>query len=109
MRYGQFHYLVMPFSLTNAPATFQSYIDDCLRRYTGDFALFNLDDIFIYSTNEKEHEKHVRQVLHRLEEVGLYCNTGKCQFIVSEVGFLGFGITPDGVSMEWDRISKIKD
>jgi hypothetical protein len=108
-RYGQFEYRVMPFGLTNAPATFQSYIDDCLRPYIDDFAVCYLDDILIYSTNEKEHEEHVRQVLQRLKEFGLYCKAEKCQFGVSEVGFLGFVITPDGVGMESDRISTIED
>jgi len=64
--YGQFEYGVMPFGLTHAPATFQSYIDHCLRPNIDDFAVCYLDDILIYSTNEKEHEEHVRQVLQRL-------------------------------------------
>jgi len=69
--YGQLEYRVIAFGLTNAPATFQSYIDDCLRPYIDDFALCYLDDILIYSTNEKDHKEHVRQVLHRLKEFGL--------------------------------------
>jgi hypothetical protein len=108
-RYGQFEYRVMPFGLTNSPATFQSDIDDCLRPYIDDFAVCYLDDILIYSTNEKEHEEHVRQVLQRLKEFGVYCKAEKCQFGVSEVSFLGFVITPDGVGMESDRISTMKD
>jgi hypothetical protein len=108
-RYGQLEYRVMPFSLTNATARFQSYIDDCLRPYLDDFAVCYLDDILIYSTNEKEHEEHVRQVLQRLKEISLYCKAEKFQFGVSEVGFLGFVITPDGVGMELDRISTIED
>jgi len=107
--YGQFEYRDMPFGLTNAPVTFQSYIDDWLRPYIDNFAVCYLDDILIFSTNEKEHEEHVRQVLQRLKEFGLYCKAEKCQFSVSEVGFLGFVITPDGVGMESDRISTIED
>jgi len=107
--YGQFEYQVMPFGRTNAQATFQSYIDDCLRPYIDDFAVCYLDDILIYSANEKEHEEHVRQVLQRLKEFGLYCQAEKCQSGVLEVGFLGFVITPDGVGMESDRISTIED
>jgi hypothetical protein len=61
--YGQFEYMVMPFGLTNTLATFQSYIDDFLRPYIADFAVCNLDDILFDSTNEKEHEEHVGQVL----------------------------------------------
>jgi hypothetical protein len=32
-RYDQFEYRVMPFELTNAPATFQAYLDECVRPY----------------------------------------------------------------------------
>jgi hypothetical protein len=62
-RYGQFEYRVIPFGLTNTPATFQSYIHDCLRPYIDDFAVYYLDDILIYLTNEKEQEEHMGQVL----------------------------------------------
>jgi hypothetical protein len=107
--YGQFEYQVMPFELTNAPATFQACIDDCLRPYIDDFTMCFLDDILIYSTNEKEHEDHVRKVLQRLPEFGLYCKAEKCQFGVREVGYLGFVINSDGIGMESDRISMIED
>ena len=108
-QYGQFEYRVTPFGLTNAPATFQVYIDDCLRPYIDDFAMCYLDDILIYSTNEKEHKDHVRKVLQRLQEFGLYCKAEKCQFSVSEVCFLGFIINSNGIGMESDRISTIED
>ena len=108
-RYGQFEYRVMPFGLTNAPATFQAYIDDCLRPYIDDFTVCYLDDILIYSANEEEHEDHVRKVLQRLQEFGLYCKAEKCQFGAREVGVLGFVINSDGIGMESDPISTIED
>jgi len=108
-RYGHFEYRVMPFGLTNAPASFQGYIDDCLRPSIDDFTVCCLDDILIYSTNEKEHEEHVRKVLERLREFGLYCKAEKCVFGVLEVGFLGFVINSEGMSMESDSISTIED
>jgi hypothetical protein len=84
-------------------------MDDCLWPYIDDFAVCYLDDILIYSTNEKEHKEHVRQVLQRLKEFGLYFKAEMCQFGVSEVGFLGFVIIPDWVGMESDRIFTIED
>jgi len=99
----------MPFGLTNTPATFQSYIDDCQSPYIDDFAVCYLDNKLMYSAHQKEHEEHVGQVLQRLKEFGLYWKADKCQFGVSEVGFQGFVITPDGVGMELDRISTIED
>ena len=68
-----------------------------------------LDDILIYSTNEKEHEDHVRMVLQRLQDFGLYCKAEKCHCGVREVGSLGFVINSDGIGMESDRISTIED
>jgi len=108
-RYGQFEYSAMPFCLTNAPARFQSYIDDCLRPYIDDFTVCYPDDILIHSTHEKEHEEHVRQVLQRLQQFGHYCTAGNWQFGDSQVSLLGFVFTPEGVGMESDWISTIED
>ena len=91
----------MLFGLTNVLAMFQSYINDCPRPDIDDIAVCYLDDVLIYSTNEKEHEEHVRQVLQQLKEFSLYCKAEKCQFGVSEVGFLGFVITADRVGMKF--------
>jgi len=68
-----------------------------------------LGDILIYSTNEKEHEDHVRKVLQCLQEFGLHCKAEKCQFGVLKVGFLGFVINWERISMESDRISTMED
>jgi hypothetical protein len=46
-RYGPFEYRVIPFGLTNAPATFQASMDDCLQLYMVDFAVYYLHDILI--------------------------------------------------------------
>jgi hypothetical protein len=97
----------MPFGLTNAPASFQAYIHDFLRPYIDHFTVCYLDDILIYSTNNKEHEEYVQTVLERLQEFGLYSKPKKCEFGVSEVGYLGCVINSGGIGMESDRISTI--
>jgi hypothetical protein len=62
-RYSLFEYMVMPFSLTNAPTTFQAYIYKALGYLVDSICIVYLDDILIYSKDEKEHEKHVKMVL----------------------------------------------
>ena len=57
--YGHLEYQVTPLGLTNAPATFQDYIDDCLRPFIHDFAVYYLDDVLIYSTDKEENEEQV--------------------------------------------------
>jgi hypothetical protein len=58
---GLYEVLVMPFCLTNAPATCQSEMS----RLSGhlDFVVVYLDYIFIFSPTEQEHHVHVRRVL----------------------------------------------
>ncbi|QRV95333.1 Retrotransposable element Tf2 protein [Ceratobasidium sp. AG-Ba] len=71
-RYGLFKYLVMPFGLTNAPATFQHFMNDIFRDILDVYVIIYLDDILVFSKNEEDHEKHVREVLSRLQKHNLY-------------------------------------
>ena len=107
-RYGHYEYQVMPFGLANAPATFQSYINDTLREYLDDFCIAYLDDILVYSTTREEHTEHVRKVLTRLLQTGLYVKLEKCEFYVSKVGFVGFLVSPAGIAMEPQRVEAIQ-
>jgi hypothetical protein len=47
----------MSFKLTNAPASFQTLINDILREYLDIFVVAYLNDILIYLTNKKDHIK----------------------------------------------------
>lgn len=58
--YGHFEYQVISFGLTNAPATFQGYINKILVEKLNIFVIVNLDNIFIYTKSKKE--KHVETI-----------------------------------------------
>jgi Reverse transcriptase (RNA-dependent DNA polymerase) len=62
-RYGHFEYLVLPFGLTNAPATFMMLMNNVFHEYLDKFIIIYLDDILIYSKSKEEHLQHLRQVL----------------------------------------------
>jgi hypothetical protein len=53
--YSLFESLVMPFSLTNATADFQHFINDMLYAYLDIFITAYLNDILIYSNNLKDY------------------------------------------------------
>ena len=106
-RYGLFEYTVMPFGLCNAPGTFQHYMNDTFREFLDKFLVVYLDDLLIYSKDLKEHRKHVRKVLERLREAGLFLKPSKCQFHVEEVEFLGFIVGRDGVRMDPVKVEAV--
>ena len=53
-RYGHFKYQIMPFALSNAPASFHGYINKILAKKLDVFNIFYLDNILIY-TEDKSH------------------------------------------------------
>ena len=64
---GLFEWLVMPFGLCNAPATFMWVMDDVLHHFLDDFVIFYLDAILIFSKTREEHVMHVKKVLDVLK------------------------------------------
>src|SRR6476619_4229414 len=82
--FGLYQFKVLSFGLSNAPATFQSVMNDMLRSYVGKFFVVYLDDILIFDKTAKDHLSHLKQVLQTLRENQLYANPKKCEFMKEE-------------------------
>jgi hypothetical protein len=72
----------MPFGLINIPVSYQSLINNILRRYLDDFIIAYLNDILIYSKTKEEHIKHVTTVLEALKKADMRINDVKNVFHV---------------------------
>ncbi len=107
-RYGLFQFLVLPFGLTNAPATFQHLMNSVLRPYLDKFVLVYLDDILIYSKNEAEHLRHIQTVLAVLRQHKLFARLSKCAFGLESVEFLGHIVSKDGICVDPKKVEVIK-
>ncbi len=97
----------MPFGLSNSPAVFQALVNDVLRDMVDQFIYVYLDDILIFSSSLQEHVQHVRRVLQRLLENGLFVKAEKCAFHAQSVPFLGFIVSPEGVRMDPDKVKAV--
>jgi hypothetical protein len=102
--FSLFKSLVILFGLTDAPATFQRFINDTLREYLDVFYNAYLDNILIYSATRTKHERHLRLILGKLRSAGLYTKISKCEFFQIEVKFLGLIVGAEGVRMDPDKI-----
>ena len=108
----------MPFGLTNAPAAFQHFMNDVFSDLLDVYVVVYLDNILIYSDDITQHRSHVKEVLKRLRKAGLYAKAEKCEFHSNSVEYLGYVLSPAGLTMsdakvktiqEWPEPKKVKD
>ncbi|KAL1534042.1 hypothetical protein AAHA92_31446 [Salvia divinorum] len=107
-RYGHYEFIVMPFGLTNAPAVFMDLMNRVFHPYLDKFVLVFIDDVLVYSKNEKEHEEHLRITLETLRAEKLYAKFSKCEFWLKEVNFLGHVVTAEGIRVDPAKVEAVQ-
>jgi len=107
-RHGKYEFLVMPFGLCNAPATFQTFMNDILRPFLDQFVQVYLDDIVIYSEDEKQHAQHLQTIFDTLKKHGLYAAPSKCQIGVPEIDFCGHHVSHNSIQPMTSKVDVIK-
>ena len=69
----------------------------------------HMDDILVHDKNNDEHGRRLKAVLHRLQESGLTLNAQKCEFLRTEVKFLGHIIDDKGIHPDPAKIAAIQN
>src|SRR5882724_5000325 len=90
----------MPMGLSNAPAMFQAFMNHIVWDMTDIFVVIYLNDILIFSNSLEDHWVHIRCILEHLHEYDLHSKPEKCLFHMQKIEFLGFMVTPTGISMD---------
>jgi len=125
-KFGLYEYLVMPFGLCNAPATFQREINRMLRPVLGIELVIKtdvhidedegmvvvayIDDILIATKGSLEkHRRQVSKVFQLLMDNNMCIEIDKCVFDESETVFLGFMVSGSGLRMDPEKARAIVD
>src|SRR6266852_3584920 len=92
---GLFKPMVMYFSLTNFPATFQTMMDEIFKEELakGDILIATEGDLHI-------HKQVVAHILHTLKHNNLFLKPEKCSCHKQEVNYLGFIVVEGQVKMD---------
>ena len=109
--WGLYEWIRIPFGLTNAPANFQRFMENCLGDLRDNVCIPYQDDVIVYSKALTEHLHHLQQVLQRLKKHGVKLKAKKCELFKKEVSFLGRIITADGYRMDpkaTEAVTKLK-
>ena len=106
---GLREFLVMPFGVKGGPASFMSLMDKVLDGYKYKFTTAYLDDVLIYSRTFEDHLDHITKVFQRLREARLKMKAEKCEFLKSEVQYIGHVVKPDGILPNPEQVSAIRN
>uniref|UniRef100_A0A0W0F1V8 Putative reverse transcriptase-rnase h-integrase n=1 Tax=Moniliophthora roreri TaxID=221103 RepID=A0A0W0F1V8_MONRR len=118
MNWGLFEPTIMFFGLSNSPTTFQAFMNDILSDFIDEgWCVVYMDDILLFSQNQKEHQERTKRLMRRIRKHNFYFKPKKCEFDVMEVVFLGMVIWPGYVTMdpvklagivEWEPLKTVK-
>ena len=117
-RFGLYEWLVTPFELTDAPATFQRYINWVLCDELDICCSAYIDDVVIYNDTQKEHRSAMLRIIRKLTDAELQLDFDKSKFeggIVKYLGYLietGRGLRADPEKLEairkWELSTKVR-
>ncbi|KAM1283668.1 hypothetical protein ACFX13_027331 [Malus domestica] len=106
---GAYEYLVMPFRLKNAGATYKRAMNAIFHDLIGHNMEVYIDDIVVKSKTEEQHLIDLRQVLTRMRIHKLKMNPKKCAFGVRAGNFLGFLVHQRGKIQPLTLLLRLKD
>ena len=104
---GHFEFNVIPFGLTNAPATFQRLMECVLAGLSGEECLIYLDDVIVFSVSFKEHLERLARVFSALQKAQLKLKLSKCHFAQREVKYLGHIVSEKGIAPDPGKIEAV--
>lgn len=106
---GTYQFKVMPFGLSNAPATQQRFIDTLLSNKFDNSVFCYLDDIVIATKTFDEHVILLNTILKKLTQANITVNFSKCSFFRNELKYLGYIIDEHGLHTGPDKVKAIHD
>ncbi|GKV06276.1 hypothetical protein SLEP1_g18175 [Rubroshorea leprosula] len=102
-------YVMMPFGLKNASATYQKMVTIVFRAQIDKNLEVYVDDIVVKSRKAKDHLADLDETFNNLRKNRMWLNPAKCIFGVESGKFLGFMVSRRGIEVNPEKIKAIAD
>jgi transposase InsO family protein/ribonuclease HI len=102
---GQYCWTVAPMGLLGSPASFQRLVETVLKGITN--VIVYIDDLIIHTDTHRKHRETLQMVFDRLRANNLKVNLKKCEFGSTNVSYLGFRLTPEGIKPGIDKLAAV--
>jgi len=99
--------MIISFDLVNILAAFQFYVNKTFHKYLNIFVIVYLNDIVIYFSHKKNHEKYVHKIFEILIKADFYVKLFKCYFNTCEIDFLNYQVVTEEIFMKFLQIKII--
>ena len=104
---GQFEWIMSPMGLLGCPASFQRLVELAMKGLIN--VIVYIDDLLLHSKSHADHKEQLEQLFNRLRSAGLKVNLSKCEFGASNVSYLGYRLTPEGILPGLDKLKAVRD
>lgn len=94
---GLFQFRRCPFGFTNSPAVFQRAMNEIFKEGLYQRCVIYIDDILVFGSTEEETLTNLEWVLQRCEQYRVKLKWTKCEFLKTEVNFLGYKVSQGGI------------
>ena len=102
---GLYSYTKLPYGIKSSPKIFQATMDKILQGIP--HCLCNQDDVLIATSTVDENVDVLSQVLKRLNDHNVKLKRSKCEFVKSEVVYLGLKVSAKGLQPVKEKIEPI--
>ena len=99
----------MPFGLKFAPSTFQRLMNRVFLGLIATRCFVYLDDVILFGETLQKYNDRLREIFERLRQFNLKIEPDKCEFLKTELNYLGHIVTSEGVKPDPNKVQAIND
>jgi ribonuclease HI/transposase InsO family protein len=101
--HGMYQFRRCPFGFTNSPAVYQRAMNEIFADGLYSKCLIYIDDILVFGETYRETLDNLSWVLERCDEFDVKLKRSKCEFMKTEIKFLGYVIKANTVAPQRDK------